>query len=140
MPSVELDAANWLLLVIRNQCDGLCDLCFVKEVDCHAFAPAVLDLKQKFGRVETISLLCAAISQIKERAIAFDRVFLYYKSRLAFSNRIVSKSRRKVNLELEYGKVLSVLCIDYDKFAEWKDVLPFYKNIRKDGVVLWQAA
>ena len=45
-----------------------------------------------------------------------------------------------VDLELECGKVLSVLCIDYDKFAEWKDVLPFYKNIRKDGVVLWQAA
>lgn len=39
-----------------------------------------------------------------------------------------------VDLELECGKVLSVLCIDYDKFAEWKGVLPFYKNIRKDGV------
>ena len=45
-----------------------------------------------------------------------------------------------VDLELACGKVLSVLFIDYDKFAEWKDVLPFYKNIRKDGVVLWQAA
>ena len=45
-----------------------------------------------------------------------------------------------VDLELECGRVLSVLCIDYDKFAEWKDILPFYKNIRKDGVVLWQAA
>lgn len=45
-----------------------------------------------------------------------------------------------VDLELECGKVLSVLCIDYDKFTEWEHVLPFYKNIRKDGVVLWQAA
>ena len=45
-----------------------------------------------------------------------------------------------VDLELECGKVLSVLCIDYDKFAEWKDILPFYKNIQKDGVVLWRAA
>ena len=44
-----------------------------------------------------------------------------------------------VDLELECGRVLSVLCIDYDKFAEWKDIIPFYKNIRKDGVVLWQA-
>ena len=41
-----------------------------------------------------------------------------------------------VDLELACGKVLSVLCIDYDKFAEWKDILPFYKNIQKDGVVL----
>ena len=45
-----------------------------------------------------------------------------------------------VDLELECGRVLSALCIDYDKFAEWKDIIPFYKNIRKDGVVLWQAA
>jgi len=28
----------------------------------------------------------------------------------------------------------------FDKFAEWKDIIPFYKNIRKDGVVLWKAA
>ena len=45
-----------------------------------------------------------------------------------------------VDLELACGRVLSVLCIDYEKFAEWKDTLPFYKNIRKDGVVLWRAA
>ena len=45
-----------------------------------------------------------------------------------------------VDFELACGKVLSVLCIDYEKFIEWQDTLPFYKNIRKDGVVLWQAA
>ena len=45
-----------------------------------------------------------------------------------------------VDLELACGKVLSVLCIDYDKFSEWEDTIPFYKNIRKDGIVLWQAA
>lgn len=45
-----------------------------------------------------------------------------------------------VDLELACGKVLSVLCIDYEKFTEWGDTLPFYQNIRKDGVVLWQAA
>ncbi len=43
-----------------------------------------------------------------------------------------------VDLELECGReLLSVLCIDYDKFAEWKDIIPFYKNIRKDGVVFY---
>ena len=36
-----------------------------------------------------------------------------------------------VDLELECGRVLSVLCIDYDKFAEWKDIIPFYKNIQR---------
>lgn len=41
-----------------------------------------------------------------------------------------------VDLELEYNKVLSVLLIDYDNFREWEDVLPFYKNMKKDGIML----
>ena len=45
-----------------------------------------------------------------------------------------------VDLELEYNKVLSVLIIDYDNFREWEDVLPFYKNMKKDGIMLWSAA
>lgn len=45
-----------------------------------------------------------------------------------------------VDLELEYDKVLSVLLIDYDKFTEWENVMPFYKNVKKDGVLLWPAA
>ena len=45
-----------------------------------------------------------------------------------------------VDLELEYNKVLSVLRIDYEKFKIWEDTMPFYKNMKEDGVVLWQAA
>ena len=45
-----------------------------------------------------------------------------------------------VDLELEYNKVLSVLLIDYDNFREWEDVLPFYNNMKKDGIMLWSAA
>lgn len=45
-----------------------------------------------------------------------------------------------VDLELEYNKVLSVLLIDYDKFKEWENVMPFYKNVKKEGVQLWPAA
>ncbi len=45
-----------------------------------------------------------------------------------------------VELELEYNKVLSVLLIDYNNFKEWETVLPFYKNVKKDGIMLWSAA
>ena len=45
-----------------------------------------------------------------------------------------------VDLELEYDTVLSVLRIDYEKFKEWENIMPFYRNVKKDGVVLWQAA
>ena len=43
-----------------------------------------------------------------------------------------------VDLELEHNKVLSVLRIDYEKFKIWEDTMPFYKNIKEDGSVLWQ--
>lgn len=45
-----------------------------------------------------------------------------------------------VDLELEYNKVFSVLLIDYDKFNEWGNVMPFYKNVKKEGIQLWPAA
>lgn len=45
-----------------------------------------------------------------------------------------------VDLELEYNKVLSVLRIDYKQFRLWENTMPFYKNMKKDGVILWQAA
>ncbi|HHV09176.1 MAG TPA: nucleotidyltransferase domain-containing protein [Clostridiales bacterium] len=45
-----------------------------------------------------------------------------------------------VDLELEFDQVLSVLHIDYDKFRKWEDTMPFYINVKKEGVVLWQAA
>ena len=43
-----------------------------------------------------------------------------------------------VDLELEHDKVISVVRIDYDKYQEWKESQPFYSNIEKEGVRLWQ--
>ncbi len=45
-----------------------------------------------------------------------------------------------VDLELEYDRVLSVLLIDYDHYREWEDILPFYKNVKREGVKLWSPA
>lgn len=45
-----------------------------------------------------------------------------------------------VDLELGYDKVLSVVLINYDHFMEWENTLPFYLNVKKDGVMLWSAA
>ena len=41
--------------------------------------------------------------------------------------------------ELRCDKVLSVIDIDYEKFNRWKDTIPFYRNILRDGIVLWKA-
>ncbi len=45
-----------------------------------------------------------------------------------------------INLELEYGSVFSVIDIDIDDYAKKKDILPFYKNIKKEGIILWKTA
>ena len=48
--------------------------------------------------------------------------------------------RCTAELELECGRVLSVMPLNSERFHEWEDILPFYRNIRNEGVVLWQAA
>lgn len=42
--------------------------------------------------------------------------------------------------ELECGKVLSVIDINTDSYQKWQETIPFYKNIRKEGIVLWKSA
>lgn len=45
-----------------------------------------------------------------------------------------------VDYELELAVTLSVVPIDYNNYTEWIRVLPFYKNIEREGIVLWNAA
>ena len=45
-----------------------------------------------------------------------------------------------VDIDLKYDTVLSIVDIDYKKYLEWQDIMPFYKNIKKEGIVLWNAA
>ena len=44
-----------------------------------------------------------------------------------------------VDYELELGTTLSVISIEQDNFNEWKSTLPFYKNIVKEGILLWKS-
>ena len=43
-----------------------------------------------------------------------------------------------IDYELDLGITLSVITIEKANYDEWKGVLPFYKNILKEGVVLWK--
>ena len=40
--------------------------------------------------------------------------------------------------ELVTGKVISAIEIDSKQFNTWKDSMPFYKNIQRDGLTLWK--
>jgi hypothetical protein len=43
-------------------------------------------------------------------------------------------------MNLKYDKVFSVIDIDIDKFSTWETAMPFYRNVKKEGIVLWKAA
>ena len=45
-----------------------------------------------------------------------------------------------VDLNLKYDRVLSVIDIDYAVFKKWEKVTPFYRNMNKEGIILWKAA
>ena len=42
-----------------------------------------------------------------------------------------------VDIDLKYDTVISIVDIDYNRYLEWQDIMPFYKNIKKEGIVLW---
>ena len=43
-------------------------------------------------------------------------------------------------LDLKYDKVFSIIDIEKERMDKYGDILPFYRNIRQEGVVLWKAA
>ena len=45
-----------------------------------------------------------------------------------------------VELNLKYNKIFSVVDIDQETYLKWRSVAPFYRNVDKEGIVLWKAA
>lgn len=43
------------------------------------------------------------------------------------------------DMDIRYEKVFSIVDIQEDNMKKWERVLPFYQNIRKEGIVLWKA-
>ena len=42
-------------------------------------------------------------------------------------------------LDLRYDRVFSIIDIQEENMEKWGNVLPFYQNIQKEGVILWKA-
>ncbi|MCM1414366.1 MAG: nucleotidyltransferase domain-containing protein [bacterium] len=51
--------------------------------------------------------------------------------------------RRFINwaadMDIRYERVFSIVDIQESNMRKWEKVLPFYRNIREEGVVLWKA-
>lgn len=41
--------------------------------------------------------------------------------------------------DLRYDRVFSIVDIQKKNLEKWGSVLPFYKNVQKEGIVLWKA-
>jgi Predicted nucleotidyltransferases len=44
------------------------------------------------------------------------------------------------DMDLKYNKIFSFIDINKQRMNQWGQVLPFYRNIQKEGIVLWKAA
>ncbi len=44
------------------------------------------------------------------------------------------------DMDIRYEKVFSIVDIREDNMKKWERILPFYQNIRREGIVLWRAA
>ncbi len=44
------------------------------------------------------------------------------------------------DMDLKYDRVFSVVDISKENMSKWENVLPYYKNVREEGIVLWKAA
>lgn len=48
--------------------------------------------------------------------------------------------RWAADMDLRCDRVFSIVDIQESRMKKWESVLPFYQNVRKDGIVLWRAA
>lgn len=44
------------------------------------------------------------------------------------------------DMDIRYERVFSIVDILEDNMRKWENVLPFYQNVKKEGIVLWKAA
>ena len=44
------------------------------------------------------------------------------------------------DMDIRYERVFPIVDIQESNMKKWENVLPFYQNVRKEGIVLWKAA
>ncbi|WMC93378.1 nucleotidyltransferase family protein [Kineothrix sp. MB12-C1] len=44
------------------------------------------------------------------------------------------------DMDLKYGKIFSIIDIERKNLGKWGKVLPFYRSIQEEGIVLWKVA
>lgn len=42
------------------------------------------------------------------------------------------------DMNLKYDRVFSIIDIEYRMFCKWETIVPFYRNVKKEGIILWE--
>ncbi len=43
-------------------------------------------------------------------------------------------------MDLKYDRVFSIIDIPEERMEKWGKILPFYKNVQEEGIILWKVA
>lgn len=63
-----------------------------------------------------------------------DIVAIVHGNRLELQDKLKEIWDIASDLELEYGTIVSPTVIPYEEFEKYKDDLPYYRNIQKEGI------
>lgn len=44
------------------------------------------------------------------------------------------------DMDIRYERVFSIVDILKGNMKKWEDILPYYQNVKKEGIVLWKVA
>lgn len=44
------------------------------------------------------------------------------------------------DMDIRYERVFSIVDIQESNMKKWEDLLPFYQNVKREGIILWKAA
>ena len=115
---------------------------FRKRINLNKHKELIHDLKEMINEVATIiqeNLLKAVIYGSYARGEETNEsdvdIALFLKKTDNQTRDIIINCAAKY--ELITNKVISVIDIDNKVYEKWKDVSPFYMNIDKEGIVLW---
>lgn len=65
-----------------------------------------------------------------------DVVAIVHGSREQLQSKLKKVWDRSSDLELEFGTILSPSVIPYEEYTKYKEDLPYYKNIAREGVIV----
>lgn len=69
-----------------------------------------------------------------EKDSDIDIVAIVHGNRLELQNKLKEIWDISADLEVEYGTIVSPTVIPYEEFEKYKNDLPYYRNIQKEGV------